>query len=175
MDNTIKQLKQFRTDALYGKKKHYNAADRKRKYSVFFSILQMVLNAITGSTLLVVVFGDGNKCAEVLALIFSITATIVAGVQKIGDFENQSLGNQKVANMYLRIGKTINLVLKLTEDGVYSKKDLSEQAQKILADISEANELATQFSTSDKDYERAKRGIEKGEEDYTSEDMKIWD
>ena len=175
MDNTVKQLKQFRTDALYGKKKHYNAAERKRKYSMLFSVLQIVINAITGSTLLVVVFGDDNKCAEVLALIFSITATIVAGVQKLGDFENQSLGNQKVANAYLRIGKTINLILKLYEDGAYNRKELSEQTQKILADISETNELATQFSTSYKDYERAKQGIKNGEEDYTSEDMKIWD
>ena len=127
MESTVKQLKQFRIDSLYGKKKHYNAADRKRRYSVVFSILQIVLNAITGSSLIVVVFGDGNKSAEVLALCFSILATIVAGIQKIGDFENQSLGNRKVANMYLRIGKSINLILKLAEDGAYSKKELSEQ------------------------------------------------
>ena len=29
MDNIVKQLKQFKTDAIYEKKKHYNAAERK--------------------------------------------------------------------------------------------------------------------------------------------------
>ena len=27
MDNIVKQLKQFKTDAIYEKKKHYNAAE----------------------------------------------------------------------------------------------------------------------------------------------------
>lgn len=32
MDSIVKQLKQFKADAIYEKKKHYNAAERKRRY-----------------------------------------------------------------------------------------------------------------------------------------------
>ena len=61
MENVIKQLKQFKTDTIYEKKKHYNAADRKREYYKWISIIQIILNAITGTTLFAVVFGEGSK------------------------------------------------------------------------------------------------------------------
>lgn len=86
MENVIKQLKQFKADAIYEKKKHYNAAERKRTYYKWISIIQIVLNAISGTTLLTVVFGNGSKIAEILALVFTIIATVLASVQKIGDF-----------------------------------------------------------------------------------------
>ena len=101
MENVIKQLKQFKTDAICEKKKHYNAADRKRRCYKWLSVTQIVLNAITGTALFTVVFGNSSKVAEILALIFTIAATILASVQKIGDFENQAQGNAKVADMYL--------------------------------------------------------------------------
>ena len=108
MENVVKQLKQFKADAIYEKKKHYNAAERKRTYYKWISIIQIVLNAISGTTLLTVVFGNGSKTAEILALVFTIIATVLASVQKIGDFENQAQGNSKVADMYLEISKNIN-------------------------------------------------------------------
>ena len=58
MDNVVKQLKQFKTDAIYEKKKHYNAAERKRKYYKWISIVQIILNAVAGTTLFTIVFGD---------------------------------------------------------------------------------------------------------------------
>lgn len=41
MDNIVKQLKQFKTDAIYEKKKHYNAAERKRRYYKILSFTQI--------------------------------------------------------------------------------------------------------------------------------------
>ena len=61
MDSIVKQLKQFKADAIYEKKKHYNAAERKRRYYRILSFIQIFLNAITGTTLLTVVFGKGSK------------------------------------------------------------------------------------------------------------------
>ena len=80
MEHVIKQLKQFKTGAIYEKKKHYNAADRKRRWYKWVSISQIVLNAITGTTLFTVVFGEGSKVVELLALIFTIAATILSSV-----------------------------------------------------------------------------------------------
>jgi len=39
MEHVIKQLKQVRTDAVLGKKKHYNAADRKTPVYNFCTFL----------------------------------------------------------------------------------------------------------------------------------------
>ena len=109
MENVIKQLKQFKTDAIYEKKKHYNAADRKRRCYRWMSLAQIILNAITGTTLITIIFGEGSKAAEIIALIFTIAATILAGVQKACDYEKQAQGNAKVGDMYLRISKKISL------------------------------------------------------------------
>lgn len=175
MENVIKQLKQFKTDTIYEKKKHYNAADRKRRYYKWISITQIVLNAITGTTLFTVVFGNDSKMAEMLALLFTIAATILASVQKIGDFENQAQGNAKVADMYLRIGKKINLILNFIKDGVLTNQEIIEKAEEIRNDISQANEMGSQFPTNQKDYNKAQDGIKNGEESYTEEELELWE
>ena len=50
MQNTIKQLKKLRTDAIYGKKKHYNAASRKREHNRNIVIAQILISATTGTS-----------------------------------------------------------------------------------------------------------------------------
>lgn len=175
MENTIRQLKQFKTDAIYEKKKHYNAADRKRRYYKWVSITQILLNAITGTTLFTVVFGDGSKVAEILALLFTIAATILASVQKISDFENQAQGNAKVADMYLRISKKINLTLNFIKDGALTNQEILEKAEEIRSEISQANEMGLQFPTNQKDYNKAQDGIKNGEENYTDDELELWE
>ena len=127
MDSIVKQLKQFKADAIYEKKKHYNAAERKRRYYRILSFIQIFLNAITGTTLLTVVFGKGSKMAEIIALILTIIATILASIQKICDYEKQAQGNAKAADMYLRISKKISLTLNFIKDKLLpiSLKDVS--------------------------------------------------
>ena len=175
MDNIIKQLKQFKTDAIYEKKKHYNAADRKREYYNWMSIIQIVLNAISGTALITLVFGEGSKGAEIVALVFSILATILASVLKIGDFEKQAQNNAKVADMYLRISKKINLVLNYIRDGVLSNQEIVEKAEEICMEISQANEIGSQFPANKKDYIKARAGINNGEENYTDEELNLWE
>lgn len=175
MENVIKQLRQFKTDAIYEKKKHYNAADRKRRYYKCLSVAQIILNAISGTTLLTVVFGDGNKAAEILALIFTIAATILASMQKMGDFENQAQGNAKVADMYLRISKKISLTLNFIKDGALTRQEIIEKAEEIRGELSQANEMGSQFPTNQEDYNKAQEGIKNGEENYTDNELELWE
>ena len=175
MENVIKQLKQFKTDAIYEKKKHYNAADRKRRCYRWMSLAQIILNAITGTTLITIFFGEGSKAAEIIALIFTIAATILAGVQKACDYEKQAQGNAKVGDMYLRISKKISLTLNYTKDGSLSRQEIREKTEEICREISEANEMGSQFPTSQKDYNKAQEGIKNGEENYTDEELELWE
>lgn len=121
------------------------------------------------------VFGEGSKVAEILALIFTIAATILASVQKIGDFENQAQGNAKVADMYLRISKKINLILNFIKDGALTNQEIVEKAEEIRSEISQANEIGSQFPTNQKDYNKAQEGIKNGEENYTDEELELWE
>ena len=134
-----------------------------------------MLNAITGTTLLNVVFGEGSFMSEILALIFTIITTIFAGLQKIWSFEKQAQGNAKVADMYLRISKKINLTLCLIKDEELTNKEIIKRTELISDEINQANELGSEFSTNDKDYKKAQKGIKDGEENYTDDEIDIWE
>ncbi|MGF7012326.1 hypothetical protein M2145_001034 [Lachnospiraceae bacterium PF1-21] len=175
MEKTVKQLKNFRVDALYGKKRHYNAADRKTKYAYWTSITLVVLNALTSTALVNVVFGEGTKKAEITALVLAVLATITVGLKKTCDFEKQAAGNRAVADAYLKIGKNISLTLSLREDGILSNEMFTERADSIMSSINETNELGTQFPTSNADYKAAKKGIDNGEEYYTEDELNLWE
>ena len=157
------------------KKKHYNAAERKRKCYKWISIIQIILNAVAGTTLFTIVFGEGSNTAEIFALVFTIGATILASIQKICDYENQAQGNAKAADMYLRISKRINLILNFIKDNALTENEILEKAEEIQTEISHANELGSQFPTSRRDYERAQEGIKNGEENYTNEELNLWE
>lgn len=175
MENVIKQLRQFRADAVYEKKKHYNASERKRNYYKWTSISQIVLNAITGTALISVVFGEGSSATEIIALTLTIVTTILASIQKIGDFEKQSQGNSKVADMYLRISKKISLVLNLIKDGILSEQEIINRVEEIQGEISQANEMGSQFPTNKVDYRKAQDGVKGGEENYSEEELRLWE
>lgn len=175
VENVIRQLKQFKTDAIYQKKKHYNAADRKRGYYKYMSTSQIIINAITGTALLTVVFGDGSRIAEILALVLAIMSTIVAGLQKVWEFEKKAQGNAKVADMYLRISKKINLTLCIIKDGELGRDEIVKRTEEIRDEINHANELSSQFPTSNGDYVKAQQGIQNGEENYTDQELDIWE
>lgn len=175
MEHVIRQLKQIRTDAVLGKKKHYNAADRKRLYDKYVSIGQIVINALTGTTLLPTVFGKGNKVAEITAFLLAITATILSGVQKKQDYGKQAQGNTEVADMYLNIAKQTNFTLCMIADSILSNEDISKRTEELLSKIDQANKLGAQFSTNSKDYQMARDGILNGEENYTREDLELWE
>ena len=85
MEHVIKQLKQFKVDAIYGKKKNYNAASRKRRYYKITSTGQIILNAITGTTLLAVIFGEGNKIAEMGDMYLEISKLVNLLLCEIAD------------------------------------------------------------------------------------------
>ena len=122
-----------------------------------------------------IVFGEGSNTAEILALVFTIGATILASIQKICDYENQAQGNAKAADMYLRISKRINLILNFIKDNALTENEILEKAEEIQAEISHANELGSQFPTSRRDYERAQEGIKNGEENYTNKELNLWE
>lgn len=120
-------------------------------------------------------FGEGSNTAEILALVFTIGATILASIQKICDYENQAQGNAKAADMYLRISKRINLILNFIKDNALTENEILEKAEEIQAEIGHANELGSQFPTSRRDYERAQEGIKNGEENYTNKELNLWE
>ena len=79
--------------------------------------------------------------AEIIALILTIIATILASIQKICDYEKQAQGNAKAADMYLRISKKISLTLNFIKDKLLSEQDVMKRAEEIQSEMSQANEI----------------------------------
>lgn len=75
----------------------------------------------------------------------------------------------------MEISKNINLTLNFIKDGALSKKEIVEKAEKIRGEISKANKIGSQFPTNQKDYDKAQEGIKNGEENYTNEELELWE
>lgn len=175
MEHITRQLRQFKVDAVFGKKKHYNAAERKQKCYKLTSCLQIFINAITGTTLLQLVLGGENRNTQIIALLLSIIATILSSAQKLLDYEKQAQGNSKVGDMYLEISKSTSLMLSMMADNLLTKEAIISRAEEIRNNLDQANKLGSQFSTNSSDYKKAQRGIANGEECYTEEELNLWE
>ena len=77
--------------------------------------------------------------------------------------------------MYLRISKKISLVLNLIKDGMLSEQEVVSKAEEIQGEISQANEIGSQFPTNKADYNKAQQGVINGEETYTEEELMLWE
>ena len=95
--------------------------------------------------------------------------------KKKQDYEKQAQGNTEVADMYLDIAKRTNFTLCMIADGIISNEDVAKRTEELLGRIDQANKLGAQFSTNNKDYQMARDGISNGEEDYTEEDLGLWE
>ena len=175
MDNVIKQLKETKVDAIYGKRKHFNAQTRKQNWYKKLSWLLIIISALASTSLLDTVFTNWLKCSTSIPLVLSVISTIIASIIKFEDYDKQSLGNAKVANMYLSISKNINYTISMIQDGCLSEEQILEQTKKILDDVNQANSLGAEFPTNKDDYNKAKEGIAHGEESYTDIEMKLWE
>jgi hypothetical protein len=175
MDNLKNLLKRYRVDVIYGKKKHLNAAERKRKYHRNISIAVIIIDVITGSTFLYVICESGRMVFIIVSLILILISALLTGIQEFMKFDSQAEGNAKIGDNYLKIGKYINATLALFQDEKMSDKELQKRVDTILEEIDKTNQLSEKFSTCKKDYILAKAGIQNGEEEYTDEDLKMWE
>lgn len=76
---------------------------------------------------------------------------------------------------YLRISKKISLTLNFIKDKLLSEQDVMKRAEEIQSEMSQANEIGSQFPTNQGDYDKAKSGIQNGEENYTEEELDLWE
>lgn len=174
MENTINQLKSIRVNLIYEKKKHFNAAERKRNYHKWISILNIVLNAFSSSSLLFYLCNSGQKGYIIFSLIVALLTFVMSSIQEFYKFNVQSEANNRAGNMYLGIIKNINMTLALVKDNKISDDNFIMRCDKIMEDISEISSFASNFSTNKRDYEKARKGIKSGEEKYTDLEMELF-
>ncbi|MCI5058157.1 MAG: SLATT domain-containing protein [Flavobacteriales bacterium] len=173
MTDTRKKIKRIRVDALYGKKKHFNAADRKEKYHKLIGIPLILINVLTGSALFYLLTDGASESAKYISLGLALLASFLSAFQTFFNYSKQVEGHRRVANNYLAIMKKSERLIAYLNDGLIDDKRLVEGLESIGEGIDLVNKEAESFPTSSKDYQLAKQGISEGEENYTETELEI--
>jgi hypothetical protein len=173
MNNTTDKLKRIKVDALYGKKKHFNAADRNERNHYRIGIPLVIINILTGSILFYVITDGASNWVKYVPLILALISALLSGFQTYLNLQKKVEGHRRVGNKYLAIMKKCDRLQGYIIDKVVSNDDLVSRIESIAQDIDSINIEAESYPTSNSDYLLAKKGIENGEEEYTEKELNL--
>ncbi|WP_376777126.1 SLATT domain-containing protein [Flavobacterium covae] len=173
MNNTTEKLKRIKVDALYGKKKHFNAADRNEKNHYRIGIPLVVINILTGSILFYVITDGATNWVKYVPLFLALISALLSGFQTYLNLQKKVEGHRRVGNKYLAIMKKCDRLQGYIIDKVISNDELISRIENIAQEIDSINVEAESYPTNNSDYELAKKGIENGEEEYTEKELNL--
>lgn len=168
---TVAQVNALRVDALYGKKKHFNASDRKQKYHVRMGIAAIVLNLVLASVAFKLLGDTVPEIAKWAAALLALVASILVALQTFLKYQETIEGHRSIAGRYLVVAKKCSRLIAYCEDDTFTHSALRQELEKLAAINDQINTDAQAFSTSNGDYEKAKAGFDAGEECYTEEEL----
>ncbi len=173
MNNTTDKLRRIKVDALYGKKKHFNAADRNEINHYRIGIPLVIINIITGSILFYVISDGANNWIKYVPLVLALIAALLSGFQTYLNLQKRVEGHRRVGNKYLAIMKKCDRLQGYMADNVTSNNDIISRIEIISNEIEAINIEAESYPTNTSDYKLAKKGIENGEEEYTEKELNL--
>jgi hypothetical protein len=158
-DHTIRAVERLRIDALYGKKKHFNAADRKERCNTYIGISLIVANAVIASNLAYMFISEIRTFGVIIGII-GLIATVLAVVQAFFNYSRTAEQHRMVAAKYLHIVKACSRVKAYHQDGILSADELRERLDTLAREYEQITESAVCLSTNRDDYEKAREGFE---------------
>ncbi|NTW73192.1 MAG: SLATT domain-containing protein [Eubacteriaceae bacterium] len=173
MDNTITIIKQIRLNAALGKKKHFNAADRKEKYSHRINLSIATISLFASSSLFYSIIQIKSVYGDSISFALVLLTMILSWVQIYFNWQKQAFEHRRIANKYLDLLKTCTRVLSYIKDGLIKESDLIKEVELLSKVIHEINEDSDTCPTNSNDYQLAREGIEEGEEEYTEKELSI--
>jgi hypothetical protein len=173
MNNTTEKLRRIKVDALYGKKKHFNAADRNEKNHYWIGIPLVIINILTGSILFYVITDGATNWIKYVPLFLALISALLSGFQTYLNLQKQVERHRRIGNRYLSIMKKCDRLQGYIADKVITNEGLISEIENIANEIDSINTESEIYPTNNFDYEQAKRGIENGEEEYTEKELSI--
>lgn len=171
MEATKVQIQRLKVDALYGKKKHFNAADRKRRARLWLSLPVVVINTALGSLLMTILEESSPDLFKWMAAILAIAAAILSAVSTFLDLAKQVEGHRRVGNKYLSVAKQSQRLLAYEVDGLVDNAEMVRRLEHLAELNDDANREAEAFHTNTSDFKRAQRGLQSGEEEYLTSEL----
>jgi len=173
MTTTDDKVKRIKVDCLYGKKKHFNAADRQESYHYCLGIPLTIINIITGTVLFFLFTDNSQSVLKLLPIVLAFIAALLSGFQTYFNFNKKVEGHRRIGNRYLSVYKSCDRLQGYISDKHIDNSELIQKLENIAKEIDDINKEAEQFPTSKKDYELAQEGIQNGEEHYTKDELGI--
>lgn len=167
-DQMTAEIKKLRVNALYGKKRHYNASERKRRIHLALTYAVLVLNLITGSVLFGLIkahFGEYFPACTALLSAFFI------GTSEFFKFGKHATEHHTIGDRYLGIVRDCAGVVALHGDGQIGDADLKARLIELQKVLTEVDTSAGSYPTNRCDYEASRKGVADGEENYTPQEL----
>ena len=173
MTTTEEKIKRIKVDCLYGKKKHFNAADRKENYHYWIGVPLTIITILTTTILFYVLTDGAANWIKFVPLFLAFAASFLSGFQTYFNFNKLVEGHRRVANKYLALLKKADRLQGYIQDKIITPEELVKQFEVIASEADEINKEAEPYPTSNSDYAMAKKGIESGEEEYTNKELEL--
>lgn len=169
----IKTIKKIKIDSTYGKKKHFNAADRNEGYHFKIGISLTIINLIMSTVLFYVLTDSATSWAKYIPIALTSLALLLSGIQTYLNFNKKAEGHRMIGNQYLVLMKKCDRLEAYMNDKIIENKDIIQKIEELASRIDSINSDAGAYPTSKNDYEKARTGIESGEEFYAKKELKI--
>lgn len=170
-EEIVARVGKIRTNALYGKKKHYNAADRKQKYQTRLGTAILSINILLGSSLLVLLKSEVPDFMKWIGAGLSGLAALLTAFQTYFGFQKAIQGHRQVAGRYLELVHQCSNALAAYADGVLNDGQFAKRLDELTKAIARIDSDAHPYPTSQDDYDKAKGGMANGEEHYTEQEL----
>lgn len=168
VDNTVSEISKLRVAALYGKKRHYNASERKRRTHLCLTYAVLLLNIITGSVLFGVIKAH---VWEHLPALMALSSALLIGTSEFFKFGKHSSEHQNIGDRYLGLARECSSIIALQRDGQVDDEHLRQKSGELQKRLHEIDVSAGAYPTNKKDYEKSRQGVRNGEETYTPEEL----
>ncbi|MBA3647271.1 MAG: SLATT domain-containing protein [Chitinophagales bacterium] len=173
MQNSTDKLKRIKVDSLYGKKKHFNAADRFKKYHYKIGIPLIAINILTGSILFYVLTDGATNWIKYVPLVLALIAALLSGFQTYLNLPQKVEGHRRVGNRYLSVMKKCDRLQGYIADNLITLEVMIQRLEEIATEADDINKEAEAFPTNENDYNVAQKGIKDGEENYTDNELNL--
>lgn len=121
--STVEQVRKLRVDALYGKKKHFNAAERKDKLRLWLNLPVIVINIALGSLLFSILQAESPLVFKWIAAVLLFLAATLTGVSTFFDHAKQVEGHRRVGNKYIAVVKGCDRLIAYYQDGLVQEAE----------------------------------------------------
>lgn len=170
ISHTVSKVDELRVDALYGKKKHFNAADRKQNYELWLGIPAITLNVIGGSLLFGMAIKDFPTVFGWIGAVLVLISTFLTTIQTFLHFQRQADGHKRIANRYLEIAKECGRMKAYIYDGLCTSEKIKEQLEILSKSYAQVNLDAESYPTNQMDYKKAQQDFVE-EESYRFDEI----